>query len=54
MDTTIETFTTGPFTEMLTVKRGPTRFQAGDKMGLNLALRRDSVYYSMKIRKMNS
>jgi hypothetical protein len=54
MDTTIETFTTGPFTEMLTVKRGSTRFQAGDKMGLNLALRRDSVYYSMKIRKMNS
>ena len=49
VDTSIETFTTGPFAEMLTVKCGLTRFQTGVKMGLNLVLRRNSVYYSIKI-----
>ena len=44
VDTSIETFTTGPFAEMLTVKRGFARFHTGGKMGMNLALSRDSVY----------
>ena len=49
VDTSIETFSARPFAGMFAIKYGFTRFHAGGKMRFYLALRRDSVYYSIKI-----
>jgi hypothetical protein len=48
VNSSVETFATGPFAKMFTIKRGFTRFQAGCEMGLNLFLRRDATDYSIE------
>ncbi len=48
VNSSVETFATGPFAKMFTIKRGFTRFQAGCEMGLNLFFRREATDYSIE------